>query len=114
MTMYKYDRRESNTNDVLMFIAGAGLGIGLGMLLAPKAGQETRDAIRGKVNDGKDYLARRGSDLTRELANRASTLADKASELAEKGKEAVDKHRSSVAAAVDAGRQAYRETVSTV
>jgi len=112
--MYKYDRRESATNDVLMFIAGAGLGIGLGMLLAPKAGHETRDAIRGKVNDGKDYLTRQGRDLSRELANRASTLADKASGLAEKGKEAVDKHRSSVAAAVDAGRQAYRETVSTV
>jgi gas vesicle protein len=114
MTMYRYNSRDSGTSDVLLFIAGAGLGIGLGMLLAPKAGHETRDAIRGKVNDGKDYLTRQGRDLSREIANKASTLADKASGLAEKGKETIDKHRSSVAAAVDAGRQAYRETVSTV
>lgn len=114
MTMYRYNSRESGTSDILLFIAGAGLGIGLGMLLAPKAGFETRRDIRGRVNDGKDYLARQGRDLTRDLANRASHLADKASTLAEKGKETIDKHRSSVAAAVDAGRQAYRETVSAV
>jgi len=112
--MHRYNSRESGASDVLLFIVGAGIGIGLGMLLAPKAGSETRDAIRGRVNEGKDYLARQGRDLSREIANRASTLADKASGLAGKGKETIDKHRSSVAAAVDAGRQAYRETVSTV
>ena len=31
------------------FLGGVGLGVGLGMLLAPNSGQETRTAIRNKV-----------------------------------------------------------------
>jgi len=87
--------------DAFLFLAGAGLGVGLGVLLAPKSGAETRGAIRDKVGEGKEYVTRQGRDLS-----------NKATNLAEKGKETIEKHRSSVAAAVDAGRQAYRETVS--
>lgn len=110
--MLNHNSRDVCANDVLLFLAGAGIGVGLGMLLAPKSGQETRQAIRGKVDEGKDYLTRQGRDITRDVANRASTLADKASHLAEKGRETVEKQRESVTAALDAGRQAYRETVS--
>ncbi len=117
--MDNYNSRGVCASDAYLFLAGAGLGLGLGMLLAPRSGQETRQAIRGKVNDGREYVARQGKDLTRELANKAAELADKGKDLAEKGKdlaekgkETIEKHRASVAAAVDAGRQAYRETVS--
>jgi gas vesicle protein len=114
MTMQNDNSRDVCANDVFLFLAGAGLGVGLGMLLAPKSGHETRQAIRGKVTDGKDYLARQGRDLTREVADRASSLADKASGLADKSRETLEKQRNSVSAAVDAGRQAYRETVSAL
>lgn len=110
--MNNHNSRDVCVNDFLLFLAGAGIGVGLGMLLAPKSGEETRQAIRGKAHEGKDYLARQSRDLTREVANRAAALADKASTLADKGRETVENQRSSVAAALDAGRQAYRETVS--
>jgi len=110
--MHNHNSRDVGGSDVLLFLAGAGLGLGLGMLLAPKSGQETREAIRGRVNDGKDYLVRQSRDLSRDLANKATDLADKASGLADKGRETLEKHKSSVSAALDAGRQAYRETVS--
>jgi len=33
------------------FLAGLGLGIGLGVLFAPVSGDETRSNIRGRAND---------------------------------------------------------------
>ena len=33
------------------FLAGLGLGIGLGILFAPVSGDETRSNIRGRAND---------------------------------------------------------------
>ncbi len=101
-----------SNSDVFLFLAGTGLGIGLGMLLAPKSGRETREAIRGKVNEGQDYLARQRRDLSRDLSRQASNLADQASTLVDKGKEAVDTYSAGVTAAVDAGRQAYRSAVA--
>ena len=37
--------------DAVSFIAGAGLGIGIGMLFAPASGQETRALISEKVQE---------------------------------------------------------------
>ena len=99
-------------NDTFLFLAGAGLGIGLGILLAPKSGRETRDAIRDKVSEGQDYLARQRRDLSRDVTRQASNLAEQASSLVEKGKETIGGYGASVAAAVDAGREAYRATVA--
>ena len=95
------DNCQSRTNDAYLFLVGAGLGIGLGILLAPKSGRETREAIRGKVNESQEYLARQ----SRDLKVKASNLGDRASGLLHQGKD-------TVAAAVDAGREAYRDTVS--
>jgi uncharacterized protein YjbJ (UPF0337 family) len=39
------------------FLLGIGLGAGLGVLLAPRAGSETREAIRGKAADVKSKVA---------------------------------------------------------
>lgn len=84
------------------FFLGLGIGVAVGILFAPKSGEETRELIRGKANEGKDYLKRRSSDL------REST-----SELIEKSKDAVQRQREQISAAVEAGKQAYRESVST-
>ncbi len=99
-------------NDTFLFLAGASLGIGLGILLAPKSGRETREAIRDKVSEGQDYLARQRRDLGRDVTRQASNLAEQASSLVEKGKETIGGYSASVAAAVDAGREAYRTTVA--
>ncbi len=99
-------------NDTLLFLFGAGLGIGLGILLAPKSGRDTREAIRDKITDGQDYLARQRRVISRDVSRQAANLADQASGLVERGKEAIDGYGASVAAAVDAGREAYRATVA--
>jgi len=82
------------------FILGVGVGVGLGLLFAPKSGEETRDLLRGKADEGKEYLRRRSSELR-----------DSASDIIERGKEAIGRQKDTLAEAVEAGKQAYRETV---
>ena len=84
------------------FFLGLGLGVAVGILFAPKSGEETRDLIRGKANEGKDYLRRRSDEL-RETAN----------EYVERGRSAVTRQRDNLSAAMEAGKQAYREATSS-
>lgn len=43
------------------FVAGLGMGVGLGLLFAPAAGADTRQQIAGKVRDVKDRVVRSSS-----------------------------------------------------
>jgi len=83
------------------FFLGLGLGVAAGVLFAPKSGAETRDFLLSKAAESADLAKRRAQEL-REQAN----------ETLERGKSTVQKHKESLSAAVDAGRQAYRDTVS--
>lgn len=91
-----------DNRDLSYFFLGLGVGIAVGMIFAPQAGAETRSLIRDRASEGGDYLLRKSSDL-REGAN---TLMDR-------GKDLLSRQKDQVSAAVDAGRQAYRETVGT-
>jgi gas vesicle protein len=48
--------------DLILLAAGIGIGVGLGMLLAPRSGQETRQALNRSANQaverGRDYWQR--------------------------------------------------------
>lgn len=89
-------------NKLSYFFLGLGLGVAVGVLFAPKSGSETRELIRSKANEGADYVKRRGSEL-REQANEAIG----------KGKQTIQRHKDNLSAAVEAGKQAYREAVNT-
>ena len=83
------------------FFLGLGLGVAVGVLFAPKSGEETRELLRGKANEGKDYIKRRGDDLR-----------EAATDYVERGKSAVSRQRDQLAAAVEAGKAAYRDAVA--
>jgi gas vesicle protein len=89
-------------NGLSSFLLGLGVGVGIGMLFAPKSGQETREMIKNKAGEGTDFLKQRSEDIKQT-----------ASEWVDKGKEALGRQRDTIADAVQAGRQAYRDTVST-
>ena len=57
-------------NKFSYFFLGLGLGIAVGVLFAPKSGEETREFIRTKTREGADYVKRRGDDF-REAAEDA-------------------------------------------
>ena len=89
-------------NKLSYFFLGLGLGVAVGVLFAPKSGAETREFLRSKADEGTDYVKRRADDLR-------ETAAD----VLDRGKETVRRHKDNLAAAVDAGKQAYREAVKT-
>ncbi len=84
------------------FCLGLGIGVAVGILFAPKSGEETRLLLRSKADESKDYLKRKSEELK-----------DSAVELADKSKMALQRQKEQLAAAVDAGRQAYKETVTS-
>ena len=84
------------------FFLGLGVGVAVGLLFAPKSGEETRALIKNRANDGADYLKKRSGDLK-----------ESASDIIDRSREAVSRQKEQLAAAVQAGKQAYRETVTS-
>jgi gas vesicle protein len=80
------------------FFLGLGLGVAVGILFAPKSGTETRELIKEKADEGKEYLKRRGDELR-----------DSATEIVDRSKQALARQKEQLAAAVEAGKSAYRE-----
>jgi gas vesicle protein len=89
-------------NKFSYFCLGLGLGVAVGVLFAPKSGIETREFLRGKAEEGTDYVKRRADDLR-----------DSAADALDRSKDTIRRHKENLSAAVDAGRQAYREAVKT-
>ena len=83
------------------FLLGLGIGVAVGIVFAPMSGEETRARVRSRALEGGEYLRRRGDEL-RETAG----------DLVDRGKTAVSRQREQLNSAVEAGRQAYRETIS--
>jgi len=88
-------------NGLSSFLLGLGVGVAIGMLFAPKSGEETREIIKTKANEGADFVKQRGS----EIKDTANTWVDK-------GKEALGRQKDTLNDAMEAGKQAYRDAVS--
>ena len=86
------------------FFLGLGVGLGIGLLFAPRSGEETRQLLKEKADEGTDFLKKQTADLRENAAGLANGLVDKS-------KEALNRQRDSVAEAMAAGRQADREKV---
>lgn len=73
------------TKAALLLLGGAALGVGIGLLFAPRPGKETRQRVKQwldeKAEDGKKWLA--------------------------KGKEELDQKKEQLSAAYLAGKKAY-------
>src|ERR1700685_178382 len=86
---------------VSYFLVGLGIGALVGILFAPKAGEETREFLSKKAEEGKEYAQRK-----------ARELRERAEDLVERGKQVASKQKDSLTAAVDAGRDAYQREKS--
>ena len=86
---------------VSYFLVGLGVGAVVGILFAPKSGEETRKFLVDKADEGKDFAQKK----TRELRERAD-------ELIERGKETAGRHKETINAAVEGARDAYRREAS--
>jgi gas vesicle protein len=124
---YEREREEASATTKLTYLLiGGGIGAVLGLLFAPKAGDELRgdiaDATRKGLEKSKDAAALVGEkagdyyEVTRGKAGelyqtaqvKAGDLAGKAGELTEKARDAVS-GSNPLSAAIEAGRRAYSD-----
>jgi gas vesicle protein len=85
---------------VSFFLVGLGIGALVGVLFAPKSGEETREYLSLKADEGKDYAQKK-----------ARELRERAEDLLERSKEIMARQKDAISSAVDAGKETYkRET----
>jgi gas vesicle protein len=82
---------------ISFFLVGLGIGALVGILFAPKSGEETREYLSQKADEGREYAQRK-----------ARELRERAEDLVERGKDVASRQKESLSAAVDAGRDAYQ------
>lgn len=99
-------------NGLSYFIVGLGVGVALGMLLAPKSGEETRRLLKDRAEEGKGYLKNRAEEGREYVVRRTSELRETASGAIDRGKDALSRQKEQISSAIDAGKQAYRDSVS--
>ena len=92
---------ERDGNGFLWFLAGLGVGAVVGVLYAPRSGDEMRDVIRSKAQEG--------SDKARQQARRAR---EQAGEWMTRGNDVLNQQKERFRSAYEAGRQAYSETTA--
>jgi len=92
---------ENTGSKISYFLVGLGIGALVGILFAPKAGEETREFLAQKAEEGKEYAQKKA----RELRERAEDLVDR-------GKNVAARQKESLSAAVEAGREAYQREKS--
>lgn len=79
------------------FLVGLGIGALVGILFAPKSGEETREFLSQKADEGREYAQRK-----------ARELRERAEDILERSKDAATRQKESISAAVEAGRETYQ------
>jgi gas vesicle protein len=88
-------------NSFLWFLAGLGVGAVVGVLYAPRSGDEMREVIRTKAQEG--------SERARHHARRAR---EQANDWMDRGRDVLNQQTEQFRSAYEAGRQAYTETTA--
>jgi gas vesicle protein len=104
------DDRNSGTSGVLLsFVLGALSGAALAILFAPRSGRETREILGDKLRETAERSRRFGEQTVEQAVEKGREVAEEASSYLDRQREALERRRDRLAAAVEAGRQAYRE-----
>src|SRR6202142_1297607 len=82
---------------VSFFMVGLGIGALIGILFAPKSGEETREYLTSKADEGREFAQRK-----------ARELRDRAEDLIERSKEIMAKQKEAVTSAIDKGKETYK------
>jgi gas vesicle protein len=83
---------------VSYFLVGLGIGSLIGILFAPKSGEETRDYLSNKADEGRDYAQKK-----------ARELRERAEDLLERSREVMSRQKDAFSSAVEAGKETYKK-----
>lgn len=89
------------TEKLAWFLAGIGCGAVIGILYAPQSGDETREVIRSKAEEGRQYM----QDRTQRVREHAGQWVDR-------GRDVVNQQKENLRGAVETGKQAYQEATT--
>lgn len=114
------DNNGNSSDKLIYFLIGAGIGAVTAMLFAPKSGSELRSEIADVTRKGLDYardtsrdVGERAQEYYQTSVERAADLSarsrDAVTDLTQRGKELVSSQKAQFAAAIEAGKQGYRE-----
>lgn len=81
---------------IISFVTGLGVGAAVAMLFTPRSGEDMREMLSEKAEDGRRYAKKRA----RELSNVANEVADR-------GREAIDQQKQAITAAVQVAKDTY-------
>ena len=87
--------------NVNYFLVGLGIGSAVGILFAPKSGEETREYIATKTREGNEFARKK-----------AQEVRARAEETAERGKDMIVQTKGQIATAIDAGLETYNREKS--
>jgi gas vesicle protein len=82
---------------VSIFVIGLGIGALIGILFAPKSGEETREYLSSKADEGREYAQKK-----------ARELRERAEDLLERSKEIMARQKDAISNAVDVGKETYK------
>lgn len=85
----------------MWFLAGLGIGAAVGVLYAPRSGEETREVLRSKAEEGRERVR-----------HHAKRVREQAGDWMDRGRDVVNQQKDQFRAAYEAGRQAYRDTTT--
>jgi gas vesicle protein len=94
---------------IAYFAIGALLGATAALLFAPKSGRELREDLADATRKGVDRARETGSQLSTRAGEYYDSASTRAGELASGVREAASRRGERLSAAVEAGKQAYRE-----
>lgn len=125
------DNQGNGGDKLVYFLIGAGIGAITALLFAPKAGSELRSDLADATRKSLDYARDTSRDVSERAAEYYQTGVERASELGARGREAVNdlstrsreavseltdrskelinRQKAQFAAAIEAGKQGYRD-----
>jgi gas vesicle protein len=101
---------DSDAGTRIAYLAiGALLGAAAALLFAPKSGRELREDLADATRKGVDRARETGTQLSARAGEYYESASSRAGELASGVREAASRRGERLSAAVEAGKQAYRE-----
>jgi gas vesicle protein len=79
------------------FLVGLSVGALVGVLFAPKSGDETREYLSDRADEGREYAQKK-----------ARELRERAEDLIERSKEIMARQKDALSTAVEAGKDTYK------
>jgi gas vesicle protein len=88
---------DSVGSKISFFIVGLGIGALVGILFAPSSGEETREYLSSRADEGREYAQKK-----------ARELRERAEDLLERSKEIMSRQKDAFSSAVEAGKETYK------